>query len=160
MEKELDDDKFGIHEEDKNGVHQMILKGSIDEDTNLSALTNGTGPIHLNLSGVKSINSLGIRSWVNFWKTVSNREVFYWECPPLIVRQMNMIPSFSGQARVQSVLVPYICDQCESEELKLIECGRPDWNLSAVNESFPCTQCVQGEMELDGSVNQYFSFKR
>jgi hypothetical protein len=156
----MEDDKFTIQEQDKGGIHQLAMKGAIDEDTNFSGLLSGTGPIHLNLAGIESINSLGIRAWVNFFKTATNRAVFYWECPPLIVRQMNMIPSFSGHAQVQSVFAPYICDHCEAEELRLIECGKPDWNRDSVQESFPCTQCVEGEMELDGNLNQYFSFKR
>lgn len=156
----MNEDKFSIEETVANNNRVVLLKGVIDEDTNLSPIEKIADPIQLNLSQVTSINSLGIRSWVNFWKTMANREVYYLECPPLIVRQLNMIPSFSGNAKIISVFVPYICDECEAEELKLIQCGHPNWKLADVPETVPCDQCVDGKMEADGSLKQYFSFKR
>ena len=156
----MNEDKFTIQEKSIENQTVFFLQGLIDEDTDFSPLEKHSGPLHLNLSQVTGINSLGIRAWVNFWKQMGGKEIFYLECPPLIVRQMNMIPSFSGNAKVLSVFVPYVCDECEAEELKIIPCGESQWKLDEVSETVPCSQCVQGTMEADGGLKQYFSFKR
>lgn len=154
----MQEEKFKLEKVDIDGKSQYRLEGIVDEDLDLSPLRNATGPLLLNLSGIKSINSLGIRGWVNFWKELENKEVYYLECPPIIVRQMSMIPSFTGSARVLSVYVPYVCDNCEAETLSLVtltESQAPE-----VPETIPCKQCGSGEMELDANPKQYFSFKK
>jgi len=156
----MNSDKFSIEEKLSNQTRTILLKGVIDEDTDFSEIHKFEGPLHLNLSGITSINSLGIRAWVNFWKTVTDKAVIYVECPPVIVRQLNMIPSFSGRATVSSVFVPFICDECEAEDLKLVDCSSPQWQVKDVPESYPCDQCVGGEKEADGGLKQYFAFRK
>ena len=153
-------DKLKIEKIMVDGQPQLKLKGVIDEDASFDVIKKENGPLYLNLSEVTGINSLGIRNWVNLWKELSGREIFYIECPPVIVRQMNMIPSFSGQAKVVSVFVPYVCDNCETEKLVLV--GQQELSLSSpkVAESFSCENCKNGEMELDGNPKQYFAFKK
>ena len=153
-------DKFKIQKVVVNGKEQLQLSGVIDEDTDFEELKKEQGPLYLNLAGVTGINSLGIRGWVNFWKELSGKEVFYIECPPVIVRQMNMIPSFSGPAKVVSVFVPYVCENCETEELVLVGQQELASNPPQIKETFPCKKCQQGEMELDGNPKQYFAFKK
>lgn len=154
----MQEDKFRLQKVEVDGKAQYRLEGIVDEDLDLSPLKSVMGPLHLNLSGIKSINSLGIRGWVNFWKEIDNKEVYYLECPPIIVRQMSMIPSFTGNARVMSVFVPYVCDNCDTEKLVLI--SLPESSVPEISESIPCTKCGAGEMELDANPKQYFSFKR
>lgn len=154
----MQDDKFKLEKRLVNGKEEYKLEGTIDEDTELGLLTSSAGPIYLNLSGVKSINSLGIRGWVNFWKEHSNKEVFYLECPPIIVRQMTMIPSFTGRAQVVSVYVPYVCENCDAEKLVLVELSHH--TVPEIQDSFPCSKCGQSQMELDANPKQYFSFNK
>lgn len=154
----MQEDKFKLEKVDNDGQSQYRLEGIIDEDLDLSPLRSVTGPLLLNLSGIKSINSLGIRGWVNFWKELESKEVYYLECPPIIVRQMSMIPSFTGNAKVLSVYVPYVCDNCDAEQLSLV--NLPESQAPEVPETVPCKQCGAGEMELDANPKQYFSFKK
>ncbi|MFM8268771.1 MAG: hypothetical protein ACKN9V_01170 [Pseudomonadota bacterium] len=156
----MENDKFKVEKVTINGKEQLKLTGVIDEDTDFGSLEKSSGPLYLNLSGITSINSLGIRGWVNFWKTHSDKPVFYLECPPVIVRQMSMIPSFCGNANVVSVYVPYVCNNCDLEQLVLAGSEELSSNPPKVVESFPCKKCNSGEMELDGSPRQYFAFKR
>lgn len=156
----MQNDKFTIEKITKEGKTQICLKGVIDEDTDFTDIKKEQGPIHLNLSGITGINSLGIRMWVNFWRELSSTPVFYIECPPVIVRQMSMIPSFSGHAQVLSVYAPYVCNDCETEQLVLISSEQLMSNPPQIPETLTCNQCKVGEMELDGSPRQYFSFKR
>jgi len=156
----MDNDKFKMEKVTINGQSHYQLNGIVDEDTDLTPLKNLAGPVFLNLSGIKSINSLGIRGWVNFWKEQSGKEVYYLECPPIIVRQMSMIPSFTGTAHVVSVYAPYVCDNCECEKLVLINTQELNADAPEIQESFPCTKCGAGELELDANPKQYFSFKK
>lgn len=156
----MQDDKFKIEKITVEGQEQYKLEGVVDEDTDLSQLTTESGPLYLNLSGISNINSLGIRGWVNFFKEQSAKEIFYVECPPVIVRQMSMIPSFCGSAQVLSVFAPYVCDNCETEKLVLV--GNQDFSSDPmqIQDTLPCENCGNGEMELDANPQQYFSFRK
>jgi hypothetical protein len=95
---------------------------------------------------------------VNFLKQVGSSGVTYEECPPLIVKQMNMIPSFTGPARVSSVYVPYVCNHCDQETMQLIDTSGFQKGKISVVETMPCELCKEGEMELDGQPAHYFAF--
>jgi len=153
----IHNDKFQI-EQMMRGEHRvLLLKGIIDEDTNLDQLLSLNGPLIFSFQAVTSINSCGVRTWVNFMKQVANRPVYYDGCPPLIVRQMNMVPSFVGHAKVLSVFASYICDSCEKE--KMLHIPNKSFGKN-IQESFPCEACGNGEMEFDGQPQQYFAFAK
>jgi hypothetical protein len=141
----------------KNGDRNcVLLQGQIDEDTSFEELAGVAAPIVFNFKNLTGISSIGIRSWVNFLKELGGKEIYYEECSPLIVRQMNMVPSFIGNAKVISVFVPYVCESCENEKLVLVG----EDQFKNVTEAFPCESCKQGEMELDGHPQQYFAFAK
>ncbi len=150
-------DKFQVAEGMKGQTRITILKGIIDEDTNLDKLMKINGPLVFNWQEISGINSCGVRTWVNFMKQVADRPVYYDSCPPLIVRQMNMVPSFVGHAKVLSVFASYICEACEVEKLVLI--ANKDFGAN-IKETFPCQSCGNGEMEFDGQAQQYFAFAK
>ena len=100
-----------------------------------------------------SFRTLGLRD-------SKDAEVFFEDCPPLVVRQMNMVPSFLGKAKVLSVHVPYFCDNCEKEKLVLITKDKFAQGKGIVPETIPCEFCKKGDMELDGHPEQYFAFAR
>lgn len=135
----------------------VFLYGVIDEDTVFDELKAVDGPLVFNFRNVASINSCGIRTWVNFLKELEGKTIYYEECPPLIVRQMNMVPSFMGNAQVLSVFVPYVCDNCETEDFALVQ---GEQLKQPLQEAFPCNHCGQGEMELDGHPQQYLAFSK
>src|SRR5947209_4539543 len=105
----LPSEKFKFDQNDKNGTRVVSLRGVIDEDANFDAIPKVKGAICFNFKEVTAINSCGVRNWVTFLKEVQASEIRFEECPPLIVRQMNMVPSFVGNATVTSVYVPYVC---------------------------------------------------
>jgi anti-anti-sigma regulatory factor len=152
----IQNEKFKIQTAGK----KITLKGIIDEDADFSSLKNLSGQITINFKEVTSINSLGIRTWVNFLKQVEQSEISFEECPPIIVRQMNMVPSFVGKSTIKSVFVPYVCEECESEKLVKVESNQFSGGKISVQESMPCTSCKKGEMELDGNPKQYFAFAK
>ncbi|MBI4404911.1 MAG: hypothetical protein HY537_12155 [Deltaproteobacteria bacterium] len=156
LAKPLPNEKFKFALEDLGGKHRINLQGTIDEDTKFDDMKNITTPIIFNFKGVGTINSCGVRSWVNFIKELSNLEVTYEDCPPVIVRQLNMIPSFRGHAQVVSVYIPYICASCDTEKMVLV----PHDQWGSVNPVIMCDNCAKEEMEFDGDPEQYFAFSK
>ena len=151
--------KFEVVETDNN--KKIILCGVIDEDTNFTPLLKlGDTPLTFNFKEVDSINSCGIRTWVNFLKDLGKTETHYEECTPMIVRQMNMVPSFLGKAHVDSVYVPYVCEECETEKSVLLTDDKFKSGKFDLPETLPCESCGKGEMELDGHPQQYFAFAK
>lgn len=152
-------DKFKFEAVSRGERKVILLKGTIDEDTTFEGVKKLGGPFIFNFRELLSINSCGIRTWVNFLKELGSAPIAYEECPPLIVRQMNMVPSFLGSADVLSVFVPYVCDNCEHEKMVLMtkeELATPE-NIA---ETIECENCKKGEMEFDGHPQQYFAFNR
>lgn len=152
-------DKFKYDVVEQGAVKKVLLKGVVDEDTAFDPLLRMGSPLVLNFKDVASINSCGIRNWVNFLKELGATKIVYEECPPLIVRQLNMVPSFAGNATVASVYVPYVCDNCEAEKTLLIGSDKfQNRKELKISETIPCESCKEGEMELDGHPQQYFAF--
>jgi hypothetical protein len=159
-EKLITGDKFKFESHVRGEKKVVILKGSIDEDVNFDPIKRLGGPFIFNFRELTSINSCGIRGWVNFLKELGRIQIFYEECPPLIVRQMNMVPSFLGHAQVLSVYIPYVCDKCESEKLVLMESDKLEDPSANIEATISCESCGKGEMEFDGHPQQYFAFAK
>jgi len=156
----LPTDKFGFECKTRGDKKVVILKGVIDEDTTFEGILKLGGPYIFNFRELTSINSCGIRTWVNFLKDLGTMQIFYEECLPLIVRQLNMVPSFLGGAKVLSVYLPYVCENCEAEKLVLLDGKQLDNPLANLKETMKCEECEKGEMEFDGHPQQYFAFRR
>jgi len=158
--KALGNEKFRADISKRDGYTVVSLRGEIDEDTAFDAIKKAGGPYIFNFKGLASINSCGIRSWVNLLKELGTSEVFYEECPPLVVRQLNMVPSFLGSAKVLSVFLPYVCDSTEEEKLELMDLRDVKNPAAQVKAMLPCKECADGEIEFDGQPAQYFAFWR
>lgn len=150
------EEKFKLSQVTKDGRSFVFLSGFIDEDSKFEELVKLSSPLVINFKDVSGINSCGVRNWVNLLKEISDKEVSYEECVPLIVRQLNMIPSFKGHATVKSVYAPYVCDNCEKELSKII--SDSDFDSEKLEAVIKCTACGKEEMELDGDPDQYFAF--
>ena len=153
-------EKFKFELKPEGDKTRIFLKGVIDEDTEFEALKKAGNSLIINFKGITSINSCGIRTWVNFMKDLQSVPIIYEECPALIVRQMNMVPSFLGHATVASVYVPYVCESCESEKMTLVTADKFNKGNPNIPETLKCDSCNDGEMELDGNPKQYFSFAK
>ncbi|SME97058.1 hypothetical protein [Pseudobacteriovorax antillogorgiicola] len=116
--------------------------------------------IKFNFKQVESVNSCGVRSWINFMRELEkgDRKIVFEECTSEIVMQINMIPSFKGKAEVKSVYGCYICDECGNEESVLFEAGKnlPSGPITELPGK-ACSQCGS-EMELEEMEEEYFAF--
>lgn len=97
--------------------------GPIDEEAglHLMPLYDRVGKkIIFNFREVTFINSNGIRAWVLFLRDFKNdRVIEFEECAPVVVAQMNMLPSFRQKQPVRSAYVPFTCTQCKLVALEL-----------------------------------------
>jgi hypothetical protein len=70
----------------------------------------------INLSGLKSINSLGIREWSTFVANLCrNANVTLDECSVVFIDQANIVPQILSSSKVTSFFAPYYCPQCNLE---------------------------------------------
>jgi anti-anti-sigma regulatory factor/DNA-directed RNA polymerase subunit RPC12/RpoP len=116
--------------------------------------------ITFNFRKVDTVNSCGVRSWINFMRELQKeeRDIVFEECTSEIVMQINMIPSFKGSATIQSVYGGYVCDECGHEESVLFTAGdnlpeEPKVELPPIT----CSQCG-AEMELEEMEEEFFAF--
>lgn len=109
-----------------NGGKMLSLEGMLNEDSEKSLQNTfenlkNVKKITINFSKIKGINSLGVRVWVVFLRTLEEkREVFFEECTQDIIMQINMIPSFLGKGKITSFFVNYICEKCDKIEKRTI----------------------------------------
>ena len=140
---------------------QIKLSGIINEDSEiplekiLNELVPGE-PVTFNFSGIKSINSLGVRAWVNFMRKVSEKcPTLFEECVPEVIMQINMIPSFRGTAEVRSFFVNYVSDATEKSFRVLVETNSLPSKTLPIPPLCPDT----GEpMETEELEDEYFAF--
>ena len=87
----------------------LLLSGSLDEDSEvilpnlLSKLSKKVCVI--NFRNIQTVNSCGVRAWINFLRELELKaSVYFEECPPEVVSQINMIPS-----SLESRSLIYLC---------------------------------------------------
>lgn len=140
-------------------VTQIRLAGVIDEDNDLSTLSNhlrgNTTVIHL--GGILEINNCGTRDWVRFLEEAQSRStVILSECSPAFVAKLNLVGNFAGQAYLRSVYLPYFCQQCNIEKALLISLEE----LSISGAKAPICRCdvCDSIMTFDELEESYFAF--
>lgn len=142
-------------------VTNVDFAGEISEDSTtelhkvaeeLKAAKN----IVFNLANITKINSLGVRSWVQFIRSIGpDHNLSFSECAPVTVLQINMIPSFRGHATIKSVLCQYSCSSCRTITTTTVECSRYD--IDNLPTPPACSKCGS-ETELDEDEEEYFGF--
>lgn len=141
---------------------RIFYTGPINEDaeaTLAQMLANGGPKSIINFRGVETVNSCGVRAWINFLREYEKtRQVVFEECSPEIVAQINMIPNFKGKATVRSVYAAYGCGSCGHREWHLFEDGK---NLpkdpTAEIEAVACSKC-KATMEMEELEEEFFGW--
>ncbi len=146
--------------ESQSSGHVVRISGSITEEADLHALValGDGGTLRLDLAGVDEINSCGVREWIRFVRRVSEtaRGLELVRCSPAIVRQLNMVSNFRGAGQVTSVMLPYYCASCGTEQEQLLEVpegGSPP----QIPTSITCRHCG-GAAEFDDLPDSYMGF--
>jgi len=147
---------------------RLNFAGTIDEDVTFPKVEDGSQQkIVLDLKDIKTINSVGIREWLNWIKPLSEKyEIVLENCPKAMVFQFNMVEGFlPAKAKVTSFFVPFYCESCDREDNVLFTVGKEvsasggavkiDFDVKAAN------LCGKGEpcdVEMDVTEAKYFQF--
>jgi hypothetical protein len=157
----------------KNGNRldlQMVGEISIDSELPRLDLREVT-ELNLDLSGVKYINSAGIRKWMTWFRTSeqSHPELVFLmnKLPVVLVSQMKNVLNFIPErSKIQSVFVCYYCEDCDVVAEKLLEKGQQFGPGVAENDTIKhlsemtCPKCIK-MMDVDGNPGLYVDlFKR
>lgn len=147
----------------------MVFTGSIDEDVQFPNVDfSDVQSLVFDLNQIKSINSVGIREWLNWIKPIAAKfPIQMINCPKSMVFQFNMVEGFLPKnAQVKSLYVPFYCEKCDREENLLFKVGEhvkaqeqqvqmnfqvSDFKLC---EESPC------ELEIDVAEAKYFQFMK
>ncbi|PIS11642.1 MAG: hypothetical protein COT73_02885 [Bdellovibrio sp. CG10_big_fil_rev_8_21_14_0_10_47_8] len=138
---------------------KVSISGTIDEDVDFSPYQlAGATSVEVHLGAVKSINSCGIREWIKWIGTAGSAKVEYFECPKIIVDQINMVQGFlPAQGRVKSFYVPYYSDDSGAEKNVLFTEGKEFTEQGL--QTPPVVKDDEGkEMEMDVVEAKYFKF--
>ncbi len=140
----------------------VSLRGPINESSGNSleilAAQLPSGTCIFNFREVNLINSVGSSSWIRFIKRITTgRKLIFEECSPATVAQLNMVPSFLGEAEVRSVCAPYWCKQCDSQDLLLLVKGENLPEPGGLAPKLICKRCAS-EMEFEGYDLKFFKF--
>ena len=141
---------------------RTFFEGAINEDAEntLHNLKQSLGPQCIfNFENVKSVNSCGVRAWINFLRDVQkDRKIQFEACTPEIVSQINMIPNFLGTAEIKSVYAEYSCENCGHQMMHLFKQGvdLPE----STDVDFPEMKCEKcgSEMEMEEIEEEYFAW--
>lgn len=144
----------------KNGDKLAIqMSGSIDEDVDFQQYSLvGTQQIDIDMNGIQSINSCGIREWIKWIGSGAGAQITYNNCPKVIVDQINMVDGFlPTNAKVNSFFVPYYNENLGSEKNVLFRYGQ-EFKEGAFTPPAEVKDDAGEVMEMDVIESKYFKF--
>jgi DNA-directed RNA polymerase subunit RPC12/RpoP len=148
-----------VAREEKGDVTHLRMAGTIDEHVDLE---KSMGPLPKQCvvvcREISQINSLGVKSWVDFFGRASRDQVSFSfaECPPPIVEQLNYITNFACGGPVISVSVPFTCEKCHKELRGVVKSE----DLRKVAFKIPPIKCPKcgAKAFFDDVPEEYFAF--
>lgn len=112
----------------------------------------------LDVGGIKRINSLGVRAWIEFMKKLSGRAIRFQRCSAAFVEQLNMVSDFRGDATVETFLAPYVCQTSGDVFYEELTIGKDTkkGDFESI-KSRPCKRCPE-PMIFDDLPERYLYF--
>lgn len=144
----------------EDGKIVILVSGNIDEDSNFTGHGfSGNSEVTLDLENVVSINSCGIREWINWLREAESTKINFRKCPKVIVDQINMVSGFLPEtAKVESFYVPYYSEDSGDEKLVLFHSGK-EFTETEVDAPEKIKDEKSGEeFEIDVVESKYFRF--
>lgn len=147
---------------------EFSVEGPISESNSIfSASVSNATEVHIDLSIMTFINSIGVKNWISFMVKIPTRaQVYLINAPLVMLNQVSMVQGFLPKnGFVQSFRAPYHCDSCGAEEIFLAERGK-DYEYASHNggtpkidipEERPCSKCRK-EMSLDFNIAKTLAF--
>jgi hypothetical protein len=122
----------------------MINEATVDVFAQLEK-ENYFNTLTIDLDEVTSINSIGIRIWSNFIRTISNgREVSLAKCSMDFAQQFCLLPNLRQGIKIDSFYISFYCEQCSEEHLHLFSgrMSRDEFHTASSNQVCPRCQSV------------------
>jgi len=143
----------------KNDTVEFIFSGSIDESlANYLSVFPNVPTITMNLEEIISINSVGIREWINLMTKLATSKITLINCPKVFIDQVNMVKGFlPTNTHIESFYVPYFSETTNTEKKILFTKGK-HFTDSSVNPEDTITDNAGNTYEIDVVVNKYFKF--
>jgi len=145
---------------EKQGEKLLVhMAGTIDEDVDLNQINlAGHSQIEIDLEGLRSINSCGIREWIKWLSAVPQTQLSFSHCPKVIMDQINMVDGFlPTNGKVNSFYVPYYNDDSGSEKNVLFRYGN-EFSEGNLNPPAAVKDEDGNDMEMDVIEAKYFKF--
>jgi hypothetical protein len=139
----------------------LILKfsGEVIETVDFKTAVGTTQPdTVLNCKKISRLNSHGVKDWIAFFanETAQGTRLRFIECSPPVVEQINLIMNFVCGGTIESIYVPFCCQNCQKNSVclyRIKDLRKADLNnLHAV-----CRHC-QGKAVFDDIPDEYFLF--
>jgi anti-anti-sigma regulatory factor len=143
------------------GFTVVRLDGVIDEHNELASYTERIGSgeaLFIDLGGVKRLNSVGVRDWVNWLRALKPKfaRIVLFDCPPPVMNEVNFVKNFADGAHITTFSVPLFCARCNKEENRLLESAP----LKSNGRKLPSFACEQASCEntIDDDEDSYLAF--
>lgn len=143
------------------GFTVVRLDGVIDEHNELASYTERIGSgeaLFIDLGGVKRLNSVGVRDWVNWLRALKPKfaRIVLFDCPPPVMNEVNFVKNFADGAHITTFSVPLFCARCNKEENRLLESAA----LKSGGRKLPSFACGQASCEntIDDDEDSYLGF--
>jgi hypothetical protein len=158
---------FSFRVESTPREHVIYLIGEIDENADFKPIpVPKLGKLVLDLGEIRHLNSLGLRTWVQWVQKMNHLSGIYLRhCSNVVVHQMNILEGFLPLgAIVESFEIPFYCSSCDTQSVVMVERGR-DY-LEATSDTAekimtpmqrPCTVC-RSIAEADIIPAKHFKF--
>jgi len=139
--------------------NEIKISGQINEFVDLEPIfDNSWKRLYFDLSGIKEVNSIGLRTWADFTKKFKGF-IVYRQCSVPMMEQLNMVPEALGnKAWVESFYAPFFCPECFKETQIVLELGKSfDPKAKEITSEVNCPSCNQ-VMEPEFHRDEYFQF--
>jgi hypothetical protein len=149
-----------IAKEQRGDTLLVKLSGSVEENVDFAALVGSPSAqkMDLILKEILRINSVGVKAWIRYFQSVASRgiKLRFLECSTAIVEQINLISNFTCGGLVESIYVPFCCNDCNTELLGLFRTS----DLQKIKFQLPELKCAKcsGPATFDDIPEEYFGF--
>jgi hypothetical protein len=145
---------------DEAGARRFALSGAIDDRAGLDKIALLAAPVMVfDFDKVESVNSFGIKGWVQLIRQLSGSKLIYERCPVVVIESINIVSTFAKGVHIASFYLPLSCRSCDIETPKLItrEKASADGFIANLNSRFTCGSCER-KLEFQDDESVYFEF--
>jgi CheY-like chemotaxis protein len=145
---------------EEDGVMRVYLQGAFNETTDFASLAGLVAPrLDFDAAGLRYINSHGAHRWTSFLEGLGGVEEYtFSRCSQAFTTQACLFANFLGRGRVLSFLAPYRCEQCDRDEIRLLQTAAVVAEGDAhVPPRFRCRECG-GSLVFDDMPARFLAF--